>query len=56
MNTIDILLIAVISAAFIAAVTVCIRNKKQGKGCGGCCGDCSACCNNVQNADKCSKR
>ena len=36
MNTIDILLIAVISAAFIAAVTVCIRNKKQGKGSCGC--------------------
>lgn len=46
MNTIDIILITAIAAAFIAAVAVCIRNKKQGKGCGGCCGDCSACFKN----------
>ncbi len=41
MNIIDIVLIAVIAAAFTAAVTVCIRNKIKGKGC---CGDCSGCC------------
>ncbi|WP_303834141.1 hypothetical protein [Ruminococcus flavefaciens] len=49
MNTIDIILIAVIAAAFIAAVAVCIRNKKHGKGCGGCCVDCSACCRDMQH-------
>ncbi|MBP5378874.1 MAG: hypothetical protein J6X56_00545 [Ruminococcus sp.] len=46
MNAIDIILIAAIAAAFTSAVAVCIRNRKQGKGCGGCCANCSACCKN----------
>ena len=42
MNLIDIVLIAVIAAAFILAVVSCIRQKKKGSCCGNC-SDCNGC-------------
>ncbi|HRR77486.1 MAG TPA: FeoB-associated Cys-rich membrane protein [Ruminococcus sp.] len=43
MNTIDIILLILIAAALVWAVSFCIRSRRNGKGCGGCCGDCSGC-------------
>lgn len=43
MNIVDIILIVLIAAAFLAAVTVCIRSKKDGRGCGGNCSGCIGC-------------
>lgn len=43
MNGADIILMIMVTAAFIRAVVKCIRSKKQGTGCCGSCGNCSEC-------------
>ena len=44
MNPADILLIALLAAAVIAAITFLIR--RRGRGCGGCCEGCAMDCAN----------
>lgn len=54
MNAVDIVLIILIAAALVWAVSFCIKSRRNGKGCGGCSGNCGACHGNKNKQDKTS--
>lgn len=43
MNIADIIVILLIAALIVYAVTIIHKNKKKGKNCGGDCANCGAC-------------
>ena len=54
MNAVDIVLIILIAAALVWAVSFCIKSRRNGKGCGDCSGNCGACHGNKNKQDKTS--